>query len=64
MNLITLLLLTSFPIIFAALVLAFYWKRLERKALFTAACALAFIFIGDIGYQIIAEILVPPFLTR
>jgi hypothetical protein len=60
MNLITLLLLTSFPLIFVALVSAFFWKRLERKTLFLVACALAFFFIGDIGYQIISGILVPP----
>ena len=60
MNLVALLLLTSFPVIFAALVSAFFWKKLERKALFVLVCAIAFFLIGDIGYQIIAGILVPP----
>ena len=60
MNLFILLLLTSFPLIFAVLVSALYWQQLERKALFLVVCALAFFFIGDIGYQIISGILVPP----
>ena len=59
MSLATLLLLTLFPIILAALISAILWNRLERKALFLIVCVLAFFFIEDIGYQIISGILVP-----
>ncbi|WP_347262596.1 hypothetical protein [Rudaea sp.] len=60
MNLIALLLLTSFPIIFAVLVSAVLWKRLRWKALFVVVCVLALSGLGDIGYQIISGILAPP----